>query len=98
MAPAGPRGRGYHESRREQTLRGAPRPAFSHVGVSPWKLLRVLYLFRVFSYWRASADLLWLWLCVETRLFLSIEKERTGPAFFPSSGQALPSLEGTART
>lgn len=61
--------------------------AWSHVGVSPWKLLRVLYLFRVFSYWRASAGLLWLWLCVETRLFLNIEKERTGPAFFPSSGR-----------
>lgn len=71
--------------------------ASSHVGVSPWKLLRVLYLFRVFSYWRASAGLLWLWLCVETRLFLNIEKERTGPAFFPPlGGAAFPG--GTART
>lgn len=64
----------------------------SYVGVSsPLKLL-YLYLFRVFSYWKALAYLLWLsGFCFEIGLFLNIQ-ERKGLDlffFFYSLGQVL---------
>lgn len=62
------------------------------MGVSPWKLLCSLFIQGIFLL-EILGCLLWLWLCVETRLFLNIEKERTAPALLPPLLAALPSLE-----
>lgn len=67
-----------------------PSPS-AHVGVSPWKLLRSLFIQGIFLS-ESLGCLLWLWLCVKTCSFLNIDKQRTAPAFLPSWA-ALSSLE-----
>nr|KAF6363161.1 hypothetical protein mPipKuh1_010158 [Pipistrellus kuhlii] len=83
-APAGPRGRGATgpEGNRHYAEPLGPRESR---GVSPWKLLRSLFIQGIFL-----LESLGCLFCVETRSFLNIEKERTAPAFLPSWRHWLP--------